>query len=70
MKVFNSIEISASGLSAERLRMDVTANNIANVETTRTPDGGPYRRFRPAGTGAVKLLISWVAADSKRSASS
>jgi flagellar basal-body rod protein FlgC len=53
VKVFNSIEISASGLSAERLRMDVTANNIANVETTRTPDGGPYRRqmvvFEPRG---------------------
>jgi flagellar basal-body rod protein FlgC len=53
MKVFSSFEISASGLSAERLRMDVTANNIANVETTRTPEGGPYRRemvvFEPRG---------------------
>jgi flagellar basal-body rod protein FlgC len=44
MKVFSSFEISASGLSAERLRMDVTANNIANVETTRTQAGGPYQR--------------------------
>jgi len=36
--------ISASGLSAERLRMEVIANNIANSNSTRTPDGGPYRR--------------------------
>ncbi|MBX5436044.1 MAG: flagellar basal body rod protein FlgC [Alicyclobacillaceae bacterium] len=36
--------ISASGLTAERLRLDVIANNIANANTTRTADGGPYRR--------------------------
>jgi len=41
---YSSIEISASGLSAERLAMDVIANNIANVNTTRTPDGGPFKR--------------------------
>lgn len=39
-----SLEISASGLSAQRARMDVIASNIANAETTRTPEGGPYRR--------------------------
>jgi flagellar basal-body rod protein FlgC len=33
-----------SGLSAQRLRLDVIASNVANVETTRTPDGGPYLR--------------------------
>src|ERR1043166_1189122 len=36
--------ISASGLSAERLRMEVVAANIANAHTTRSPAGGPYRR--------------------------
>jgi flagellar basal-body rod protein FlgC len=36
--------ISASGLMAERLRMEVIANNIANAMSTRSPDGGPYRR--------------------------
>ena len=41
---YSSIEISASGLSAERLAMDVIANNIANVNTTRTPQGGPFKR--------------------------
>ncbi|QSO53787.1 flagellar basal body rod protein FlgC [Alicyclobacillus curvatus] len=39
-----ALGISASGLSAERLQMDVIANNIANVNTTRTASGGPYRR--------------------------
>jgi len=41
---YNTIEISASGLSAERLAMDVIANNIANVNTTRTPGGGAFKR--------------------------
>jgi len=41
---FDSFAISASGLTAERLRLDVVANNLANAETTRTPEGGPYRR--------------------------
>lgn len=44
MSSFSSFNISASGLSAERLRMDTIASNIANVSTTRTADGGPYRR--------------------------
>lgn len=44
IKLFSALETSASALTAERLRMDVIANNIANVNTTRTPDGGPYRR--------------------------
>lgn len=41
---FSAIDISASGLAAERLRMEITANNIANAGTTRTPEGEPYRR--------------------------
>ncbi|MGQ9497931.1 MAG: flagellar basal body rod protein FlgC [Desulfotomaculales bacterium] len=44
MGFFDSFGISASGLTAERLRLDVIANNLANAETTRTPAGGPYRR--------------------------
>jgi flagellar basal-body rod protein FlgC len=38
------MDISASGLTAERVRMDVISQNIANVNTTRTVQGGPYRR--------------------------
>ncbi|NLT95118.1 MAG: flagellar basal body rod protein FlgC [Clostridia bacterium] len=44
MSLFSTFKISASGLSAERLRMDIIADNISNAETTRTPQGGPYRR--------------------------
>jgi flagellar basal-body rod protein FlgC len=44
MGMYNSIEVSASGLSAERLTMDVIANNLANANTTRTPEGGPFKR--------------------------
>ncbi|MBX6352292.1 MAG: flagellar basal body rod protein FlgC [Thermoflavifilum sp.] len=40
----DSFSIAASGLTAQRLRMDVIASNIANAQTTRTPEGGPYRR--------------------------
>lgn len=44
MGYYNALEISASGLSAERLAMDVIANNIANANTTRTPQGGAFKR--------------------------
>ncbi|MEA1976201.1 MAG: flagellar basal body rod protein FlgC [Bacillota bacterium] len=47
MSLFNSIDISATGLTAERLRMDIISENIANAETTRTASGGPYRRKIP-----------------------
>lgn len=42
----NSIDVSASGLTIQRRKMDAIAQNIANVETTRTENGGPYRRKR------------------------
>jgi flagellar basal-body rod protein FlgC len=44
MGMFDAFEVSASALTAERLRMDVTAENLANAQTTRTTSGGPYRR--------------------------
>lgn len=44
MSFLNSIDVSASGLTAQRLRLDIISQNIANVNTTRTEDGGPYRR--------------------------
>jgi len=46
MGIFSSINIAASGLSAERVRLDVIADNMANVNTTRTAEGGPFRRSR------------------------
>jgi flagellar basal-body rod protein FlgC len=44
MALFDALNISASGLTAQRLRMDVTSANLANAQSTRTPEGGPYRR--------------------------
>ena len=44
MGLFQSFNISASGMTAERFRTDIIAENIANVNSTSTPDGGPYRR--------------------------
>ena len=42
--LFSGMRASSSGLTAERTRMDIIAENIANARTTRTPGGGPYRR--------------------------
>ena len=44
MDFLKSLDTSASGLYAQRKRMDVIASNLANIETTRTKGGGPYRR--------------------------
>ncbi len=44
MDVLNTLYTSGSALTAQRLRMDVIASNLANLETTSTPHGGPYKR--------------------------
>jgi len=44
VSLFNSLSISGSGMTAERMRLDVIASNLANADTTRGPDGQPYRR--------------------------
>ena len=44
MSLFSSLDVSASGMAAQRTRAEVITENLANAETTRTPDGGPYRR--------------------------
>ena len=46
MGIFSTINIAASGLTAQRTRLDVISNNIANVDTTRDADGKPFRRSR------------------------
>lgn len=46
MGMFKALNISASGLTAQRMRMDVISNNIANVNTTKTTEGGPFKRSR------------------------
>ncbi|WP_456398991.1 flagellar basal body rod protein FlgC [Mesoaciditoga sp.] len=47
MSLFNAIDISSSGMTAQQLRVDIISNNIANADTTRTADGQPYRREIP-----------------------
>ena len=44
MSLFKIFSVSGSGMAAQRSRMTVVAVNLANAETTRTPEGGPYRR--------------------------
>jgi len=64
MGFMDTLAISASGMTAERLRMDVVANNLANVNTTRTPGGGPFRRqdvvLTPQGTSFAQTLTSFA----------
>ncbi len=58
MNLFGVMDVSASALKAERLRAEVVASNMANAETTRTPDGGPYQRhhvvFEAEGDGSFQ----------------
>ena len=44
MSLFSALSVGASGMSAQRARAEVLVENLANAETTRTPEGGPYRR--------------------------
>ena len=71
MSMFGAIDASASGMTAERLRMDVISNNIANANTTRTAEGGAYRRkfvvFEPrTGSGNSFANILSSTADSQK----
>lgn len=56
MSLFNSLSVSASGMYAQRTRAEVLVENIANADTTRTAEGGPYRRrdvvFQSADVGS------------------
>ena len=44
MSLFAALQVSASGLAAQRTRAEMLVENMANAETTRTPEGGPYKR--------------------------
>ena len=78
--VFSALEISASGLGAERVRMNTIASNLANVHTTRTPEGGPFKRLDPvfeavgldgvtdpfaAQSGVSRVNVASIAADNR-----
>jgi flagellar basal-body rod protein FlgC len=63
MGLFDSLRISASGMTAERVRMDVIAENLANANTTRGVDGQPYRRKEVVleqGTTAFDQVLDGV----------
>ncbi len=47
MNLFQAMEVASSGLHAQRVRMNALASNLANARTTRTPEGGPYKRLDP-----------------------
>lgn len=64
MDFFTSMRLSSSGLSAQRLRMNLISGNLANLQTTRTAQGGPYRRkdalfaAQPQGMSFHEILAS------------
>jgi flagellar basal-body rod protein FlgC len=62
MNLFGVMDVSASALKAERVRAEVVASNMANSETTRTADGGPYRRhhvvFEAEGGGSFQQSLA------------
>lgn len=62
MSFLNSLDISGSALTAQKLRMDVISSNIANANSTRTEDGGPYKRkmvvFQPAEGQSFSGLLN------------
>ncbi len=65
MRIFKILETSASALTAERLRLELIASNLANLNTTRTPAGEPYRRlvpvFAPRGTASpFAAALAWL----------
>jgi flagellar basal-body rod protein FlgC len=59
MNFMNAMDISSSGLTAQRTRMNLIAMNLSNMHATRTPDGGPYRRKMPVFT-AEPLFNRWL----------
>ncbi len=69
MSFLNAMNISASGMTAQRLRLDVAAENISNINTTRTEAGGPYKRkmvvFEPMGEKSFRQILNDRAAAGK-----
>lgn len=67
MDLFRALDASASGLAAQRARMDVISENLANVDSTVTAGGGPYRRrvvlLEAATPGFAALVSSGAASD-------
>ena len=66
MNFIDALQISASGLTSQRLRMNVVSSNLANSHTTRTPEGGPYKRkdvvfsAKPLETSFQRMMKSQI----------
>ena len=62
MSMFSALEVSGSAMAAERQRAEVVAANLANAETTHTPEGGPYRRkevvFASSGNLPFRMMLA------------
>lgn len=73
MSLFDSISVSASGMGAQRQRAELLVENLANAETTRTPEGGPYRRkdvvFQSSGQSSPFAAVYQSALDTATQAS-
>ncbi len=67
MSLFGAISVSASGMDAQRSRAELITENLANADTTRTPEGGPYRRKDAVFTASP---VSYSFADELSAASS
>lgn len=69
MAFLSSLNIPASGLTAQRLRLDIVAENITNLNTTRTEEGGPYRRkmvvFESVETNSFRNVLNQKLGKSK-----
>jgi len=71
MNLISGVNVTASALNAENIRMDVVAENIANAYTTHGPDGGAYKRkvvtfesmLDPAGSGKSTVQVSQIGTD-------
>ena len=74
MSLFSILNVSASGMTAQRLRAEVIVQNLANADTTRTPEGGPYRRkdvifesvlSAEMGSGATGVEVAEIRTDER-----
>lgn len=73
MNLISAVDITSGALAAQRMRLDIVAQNIANAQTTRTPSGGPYQRQivsfetemlkRAGGQSLQTVHVSGVSAD-------
>ncbi len=64
MSIFDSMNIASSGMSAQRLRINIISANIANADSVKTPEGGPYKRrdviFEAVGYGKFSNILKEV----------